>query len=307
MSNRQAEQQGLVPVDARDFVLSALTVKNGTRSVRQFVGDLKAYADTDRLEAAFEELVQAGWAEVNASRKAVLTAEGRHEAERRFGKLAGGQEGLKRLKNVVWPALALGMEPNTKGGARLARPEHLRAALLVSLFRLPLDKDSATLSAAVSALVLRGMAGASLQSSEHSELKPIVQNAGDLSDADKLRQTVVRAALALGARGTTQPDAGATPTRVDAAFASNVQVLADKLSTPPFSNKVAIAQVYDAYGREHRDAGSLDTFKEKLLAAHKKGLLKLRALDEPQAMDQELRERSLIKTRYGWYYFVARG
>jgi len=305
MSNRQAQQQGLVPVDARDFVLSALTVKNGTRSPRQFVGDLKAYADTDRLEAAFEELVQAGWAEVNASRKAALTAEGRQEAERRFGKLPGGDAGLKRLKNTVWPALALGMEPNSKGGARLARPEDLRAALLVSLFRLPLDRGSATLSAAVSALVLRGMAGASLQSSEHPELKPIVQTAGDLSDADKLRQTVVRAALALGARGTTQPNAGATLT--DTAFASNVQALADKLSTPPFSNKIAIAQIYDAYGREHRDAGSLDTFKEKLLAAHKEGLLKLRALDEPQAMDQDLRERSLIKTRYGWYYFVARG
>jgi len=208
---------------------------------------------------------------------------------------------------VVWPALALGFDPASKTAGRLAKtPDNLRAALLVSLFQMPLDKANATMPGVVSALVLRGLAGADLRAAEQPELKALAQTAGDLSKPEKLRQTIVRAALALDQSGAAPASAATVETRSDPAFAKSVQALADRLSTPPFSNKVAIAQVYDAYGREHRDAGSLESFKGKLLAAHDDNLITLHPLDAPRALDDDLRERSRIETRYGWYYFVAR-
>jgi hypothetical protein len=304
MSDRQPPR-GLTPIDLSSFVFAALAVKTG-RTPRQLAGDLKTYADTERLSAAFDALVAAGKAQVNAFGKAALTEDGKREAQQRFGKLAGGKAGMTRLKNVVWPALALGLEPASKAAARLSTPDNLRATLLVSLFQLPLDKSNATMPSVVSALVLRGLAGADLRAADHPELKTLAQTAGDLADAEKLRQTVVGAALALDQSGAAQMPAAGSQTRVDPAFAKSVQALANRLSTPPFSQGVAIAQVYDAYGREHRDAGSLETFKSKLLKAHNEGLIDLHPLDAPRALDEDLRERSRIETRYGWYYFVAR-
>jgi len=305
MSDRQP-QRGLTPLDLSTFVLAALAVKDGKRTPAEFANDLAGYADKERLRGAFDALVAAGKAQVNASGKAALTEDGKRGAQQRFGKLQGGKAGMTRLKNVVWPALALGLEPATKAAARLSTPDNLRATLLVSLFQLPLDKSNATMSSVVSALFVRGLAGADLCAADHPQLKALAQTAGDLSKPDNLRQTVVRAALALDQSGAAQMPSAGSPTRADPAFAKSVQALAERLSTPPFSHKVAIAQVYDAYGREHRDAGSLESFKEKLLAAHDDNLITLHPLDAPRALDDDLRERSRIETRYGWYYFVAR-
>jgi len=292
MSDRQP-QRGLTPLDLSTFVLAALAVKDGKRTPAEFANDLAGYADKERLRGAFDALVAAGKAQVNASGKAALTEDGKRGAQQRFGKLPRSKDPMTPVKNVVWPA-------------RLSTPDNLRATLLVSLFQLPLDKSNATMPSVVSALVLRGLAGADLRAADQLELKALAQTAGDLSDADKLRQTAVRAALALDQSGAAQMPAAGSETRADAAFAKSVQALAERLSTPPFSHKVAIAQVYDAYGREHRDAGSLESFKEKLLAAHDDNLITLHPLDAPRALDDDLRERSRIETRYGWYYFVAR-
>jgi len=307
MSNRQPQvQRGLSPIDLSTFVFAALAVKDGKRTPAEFRNDLAGYADKERLRPAFDALVAAGKAQVNASGKAALSDEGKREAQQRFGKLQGSKAGMTRLKNFVWPALALRLEPASKAAARLSTPDNLRAALLVSLFQLPLDKSNATMPSVVSALVLRGLSGADLRAADQPELKALAQTAGDLSDADKLRQTVVRAALALDQSGAVPASTATAETLADPTFAKSVQALADRLSTPPFSNKVAIAQVYDAYGREHGDAGSLDTFKSKLLQAHNEGLIDLHPLDAPRALDDDSRERSRIETRYGWYYFVAR-
>jgi hypothetical protein len=75
-------------------------------------------------------------------------------------------------------------------------------------------------------------------------------------------------------------------------FATRVKDLARSLSTPPFQGRVAIAQVYDAYGRVHPDAGSLASFKERLVAAAKGRELELGRLDLPERMDRDLRLRS---------------
>ena len=48
-------------------------------------------------------------------------------------------------------------------------------------------------------------------------------------------------------------------------FAKNVIAVASKLTTPPLTGRVAIAQVYDEYSKHHPHAGSLADFKCRLV------------------------------------------
>jgi hypothetical protein len=103
-------------------------------------------------------------------------------------------------------------------------------------------------------------------------------------DASGLRKQLIRIGLQRGSRSPElrKPDG----------FAGRVKEVAKSLSTPPFVGRVAIAQLYDAYGRVHPDAGSLTSFKERLVAAAKGHELELGRLDLPERMDRDLRLRS---------------
>lgn len=93
-----------------------------------------------------------------------------------------------------------------------------------------------------------------------------------------------------------------------AEFGRRIQALANELSTPPFSRKTSIAQIYDAYGRKYPDAGRMAEFKDRLMEANANEHIRLYPLDEPQAMESELRDRSMIDTGRGRtrFYFVGR-
>lgn len=113
----------------------------------------------------------------------------------------------------------------------------------------------------------------------------------DKATAKEIRLRLVRIALR------TETQAGKTveiltPQPGVNDFAGRVISIAKKLNTPPFSGKVAIAQVYDAYGRDYPDAGSLDSFKQRLVDAAKNQIIKLSTLDIPHYMEEDLRNRS---------------
>jgi hypothetical protein len=67
------------------------------------------------------------------------------------------------------------------------------------------------------------------------------------------------------------------------------------VSTPPFTGRVAIAQVYDAYGKRYADAGSLVDFKRRLLEAARKREINLQKVDMGELMGKDLRERSQVQ------------
>lgn len=75
-------------------------------------------------------------------------------------------------------------------------------------------------------------------------------------------------------------------------FARNVLDAAKDLATPPFDGRVAIAQAYDAHGYDYPDAGSLNSFKKRLVEASRKRKIDLSRLDMPELMDRDLRQRS---------------
>jgi hypothetical protein len=101
------------------------------------------------------------------------------------------------------------------------------------------------------------------------------------ADAGELRMGLVRQALRL------RPEP--IPRR---SFAQNVLDVAGELATPPFDGRVAIAQIYDAYGRRHADAGSLTEFKRRLVEAARSREISLQRVDMPELMARDLRERS---------------
>jgi len=90
-------------------------------------------------------------------------------------------------------------------------------------------------------------------------------------------------------------------------FAKRVMKIAKTLHTQPFADRVAIAQVYDAYGIPYPDAGSLKSFKERLVNAAKRRELNLGRLDLPERMESELRERSVTTWGYEEVHFVIVG
>jgi hypothetical protein len=114
------------------------------------------------------------------------------------------------------------------------------------------------------------------------------------ADAKELSMALVRQAIRL------EPKAPAL-----SGFAKNVLDVAAGLKTPPFDGRVAIAQVYDAYGKQYDDAGTLADFKRRLVAVATKHELSLQRLDMPDLMSRDLRERSQMSWGNDVVHFVV--
>jgi hypothetical protein len=102
--------------------------------------------------------------------------------------------------------------------------------------------------------------------------------------AGELRMALVRNALDF------QP-----PRVSQSTFTQRVIEVSRDVSTPPFTGRVAIAQVYDAYGKRYADAGSLADFKRRLLEAARKREISLQKVDMGELMGRDLRERSQVQ------------
>jgi hypothetical protein len=217
------------------------------------------------------------------------------------------------------PIIALGLDPDSPEVRRkIAKSNVLKAAIVAVAFDLPKD-IALTPDSVRSELVWRVLRSAIPELVGRGPFPAIGKsNAVDCSILAGLAGTPVKrldiviAALAARAIGAHKADlevlrmrlvqlaldgvAPATAVVGDQGnvrgFGERVRAVARTLSTPPFRGRVAIAQVYDAYGRQHPDAGSLASFKERLVKAAKARQLDLTRLDLPEHMERDLRERS---------------
>jgi hypothetical protein len=320
------------PVLPSDYLLLRLAVVgDGRRTAKQLSGDLKARLPAPVTLAALEALQHEGL--IATDDKVSLTDVGRSAVTQRYGAL---RQDRKYFENQLMPALCLGISPSDKAASRLSRPDTLRAVALTRLYRLPLDPRTVTAGEAFQALFKRGIAG--LGPADPSK---VLSQTGaklplDVADASKLRATLERLALALGQHGgeaagvpgdetsgrattggppvgsATSGDtesitgsAGAGDTEL-AAFADRVRDITRTAHAGRFAHKTPIAHVYDVYGGLHADAGSLDAFKQRLLAAATAGHLALLPLDDPTAMDEHHRHRCEIVTPTERLHFVQR-
>lgn len=259
-----------------------------------------------------------------AKAKVELTEAGRQAAAAVLGRDARAKWSQLLIRRFL--PLVLGLDPEASDvRTRLARAAEQQSALIAASFGRPpevvgpkmvqSDLVWSTLKVGVGPVVgtgpfpliptpgvtervilagLAGLLGASPVPTTAAIMKALTGVAVDLKGAST-SAAIARAIFhAVGqTRDTTRAEPPPLPPSGDAAgFATRVQAVAEALTTPPFQGRVAIAQVYDAYGRVHPDAGSLQSFKERLVAAAFKQLLQLGRLDLPERMDRDLRLRS---------------
>lgn len=280
---------------------------------------LSGFLTVDAINNIIGGLVSSGEL-VDDGKKIHLTSESDKAVRAALGSDAG--KSWDTVQHRRLPALALGADPDkTETRSKLVRADVLRAAIVCVGYDLPKHHllsptavrseliwrilraavpdvvgpgpfPSIDKSNAVDRTILAGLAGvrAKTISVAFGALAAKVINAGG-TGSDDLRRRLIRVALE------NRPSTDTFPERVKA--------IARKLTTPPFQGRVAIAQVYDAYGREFADAGALDSFKQRLVAAARAHELHLSRLDLPEHMSRDLRARSATPAGSDEVHFVV--
>lgn len=89
-------------------------------------------------------------------------------------------------------------------------------------------------------------------------------------------------------------------------FAARVQAITNVSAAGPFSDRLAIGALYDAYGRDFADAGSMASFKERIVEAFTRKLISLRRLDDRTLWSPEDLARCQVQFRDYRFHFVAK-
>jgi hypothetical protein len=275
----------LTAVGIEDFVHAYLCWRKKPLTIGELASYIKKYAQRNTVEQGVSLLSRQGYVEIEGKRLH-LTPSGRTAGAARYGVL----DKKTTLENVVWPAMALGLDPTSKAAKRLSTPSILGAVLLAVLYELPLDAAKATSNQVIATLARRGLGG-EIRLAATAEIKAFAQALDSIDEPQKLRPILIQLALQLNQPKMMEPTLSVTE------FAQRVQGIVDQSSTPPLSDAVAISQVYDAYGRLYPDAGSLDSFKQRLLEANRAEHIYLLTLDRPEALPDDVRNRSQIQGR----------
>ncbi|MBX2800636.1 MAG: hypothetical protein KTR31_23350 [Myxococcales bacterium] len=234
------------------------------------------------------------------------------------------EEKRERLLDRRFPAQALGLDPDDETTRDLVMdPVHLSAAIVAVGFGLPpalrlsaerirseliwrtlrsglqevvgtgpfppIDKPGV-----VGFTILAGLAGSTATNVNQvtKDLAAKVLGA-EGTQAEELRVQLVRLALAR------HPDFSG------ADFPTRVLEVTHPLQTPPFRGRVAIGQVYEAFGEAYSDAGELPDFKERLVKAARDRRIDLSSLDLPEYMSRDLREQSTTQWGEDQMHFVV--
>jgi hypothetical protein len=315
------------PISPEVVALSYLGLARRPLSSATLKTRLSVFVDPDSVDSALTSFVADGKAAIE---KAVtLTKAGRDEAKRVLGRDV--DEDWEKVWKQRLPLIVLGLNPDEPNSRRkFAKADALIAATIAVSFALPSENMSSknavcgelvwrilkeTLSevvgkgpfpvidklGTVERVVLAGVANVPARTIKEAVSGLSAAAVGlKNSDADGLRRQLIRIGVQRAATGTKS----AAPL-IDNGFAARIKEVARSLSTPPFEGRVAIAQVYDAYGKVHPDAGSLASFKERLVRAAKARQLDLGRLDLPERMDRDLRLRSAAEWGTDEVHFVV--
>jgi hypothetical protein len=300
------------PISLEDLTLAYLGAARRAISPVTLKTRLRAFADPAALEISLAKLVDGAKAAVEKT--VVLTKTGKDTAKGIMGRDINVS--WERLHSRRFPLLVLGLNPDdTEIRHKFVKADALTSAAIAVAFGLGTDEITSK-TAVCGELVWRLLRSAlpdvvgkgpfppidKLGTVERVMLAGIAKTRGNSvnevvaglralavglpkCDASGLRKQLIRIGLQHGSQ--TAP----SPSQTDR-FAARVKEVAKSLSTPPFQGRVAIAQLYDAYGLVHADAGSLVSFKERLVDAAKGHQLELGRLDLPERMERDLRLRS---------------
>ncbi len=314
------------PVSADVVALSYLGLARRPLTPSTLKTRLNAFLRADAVDAMLKSFAADG--KIAIEKAITLTKEGRNEAKQVLGRDVDVD--WEKVWRQRLPLKVLGLnpdEPNTR--RKFATADALTAASIAVSFALP-SESMASKNAVCSELVWRilketladvvgkgpfpaidklgtvervviaGLANVPARSVTEAISGLTAAAVGfKYGDADGLRKQLIRIGVQ---RATTETKPAPPP---DHDFAARVREVAQSLSTPPFQGRVAIGQIYDAYGKIHPDAGSLVSFKERLVQAAKAKALDLGRLDLPEHMDRDLRLRSAAKWGTDEVHFVV--
>lgn len=329
-------------LDPADLVLAYLAGQKTALSAKLLARRLAAVADAATVAAGTATLCDRGLVSANA--QVVLHEAGRAAGKTLLGRDAGSRWEDVLTRRLFPLSLGLDPEaaelrtrlarPDARQAAVIAIAYGLPAEMVGRKVQVCSELVWRTLEAGLGALLgqgrlpeitkpgvtervlLAGLAGGTAKSMpEAVKLVAFAALGRPPGDPAALRNGTIALALANARRGpaaaTTppvaqpaSPPAKASDGPADGVFAGRVTEVAQALTTPPFQGRVAIAQVYDAYGRAFPDAGSLQSFKERLIAAAFARQLELGRLDMPEYMDKELRQRSEAAWGRDFVHFV---
>lgn len=329
------------PIPPELFVGAKLSKSRAPVTGSSLARDLRSYLDRAGVQAALERLVGSDDVEVSEEKHG-LTDKGRARFRGLLGKDASDK--WDKIRVGRFGMMALGGDPEDAAFRRrygttfvpmvvavahgLPRPLDLTGTdvaneLIARVLKANLPESLLGRGAlprfeigTLERRILAGIAGAPANAKIQQALGALAGQAlGARETAPKaLREALVR--LALGgtasegaAPRTATTEDGTPPTLappVDG-FAQRVLEVARGLTRGfggPYGVSVPIASVYDAYGRDHPDAGTLGSFKARLVAATEAGALALVRLDLPDLLDAELRSRSATKYGMDDHHFI---
>ena len=301
------------PIDPAHFLVAYLLDAKRPRTPAQLATALRKWASGPLVTRAIADGVEREHLAI-AEERVEVTEAGRAAAREALGEDVEAPR--DRLLERRFPVRALGLDPDDAEVRRRITTNHELVAAIVAVgYGLPASARLSvkhccseliwrTLRATmadvvgsgpfpvveendvVGTTILAGLAGTT--GPVNQVLKALAAKALMVpsTQMDALRQRLVQVGLMLGIEANPLFTA---PLTDDAGFAARVREIAQGLETPPFAGRVAIAQVYDAFGP---DCGSLEHFKERLIDAAKERLIDLSSLDMPEYMSAELRDRS---------------
>ncbi|MFG1416786.1 hypothetical protein V5F38_00790 [Xanthobacter sp. V0B-10] len=339
-----ADLSRFAPLAAPDLLLACLGGLKTPPTRKALATKLKTLLAVDKVETAASALAGRGLANVEA--KVVLTEAGREAASMLLGRDTGATWDQVRARRILPLCLGLDPNAEEVRNL-LAKPDGRRSAIIAVAFGLPQETRGIaavceelvwqTLKAGIGSvlgsgrlppikkpgitewIILAGLGGLTghcptSTSAKPRGLKALTGAAVGLPEADDktavtraITLSLGRAAGAGAAPVPTPPSTVSPAASEETGFADRVRQVAQTLTTPPFQGRVAIAQVYDAYGREHPDAGSLQSFKERLIAAAHANRLELGRVDVPERMDREMLRRSEAAWGNDRVHFIITG
>ena len=307
-------------VPAEAVILSYLSRPMALQSLQK---NLRPLMSAELVKDAISELIAKG--EIADEKTLRVTPAGRQTALKILGRDA--DEKWENIKSKRLPLVALGLNPDDSDvRSKFSGADTLKTATIAVAFGLPkqmVGARKAVLSEIVWQLlkstapsvvgkgpfpiieklgvveraILGGLAGIRPKSIPQAIDALAARAIGlEKTGADALRIRLIAIGVAR-CRKAKASDSRHKSTSIENLndgneFAANVGNVASQLVTPPFQDRVAIAQVYDAYGRLYPDAGSLESFKKRLVGAARAHRIRLGRLDLPERMGKELRERS---------------
>lgn len=304
------------PVDAPSLLLAFLSLAGGSATRRSLATRWRAWLNADRLQMAESVLVDAGHS-VSCEGRLVATVDGLDVLRQRFGQFSSRQ----KLFVTVLPALALGLEPDGMAARRLNRAPILQALVLSARYGLPVDPVKVTLPHVMRMLLTLdapndaegfAVSGGSMFADAHTVAglrRALLDHALMLGDATR---ATIRSTPVLDARA--EP-ASSTPPAVEVpnGLAVPVEEFADRVRSvmvgmPPgvLSDSLPVSVVFDAYITAFPGDLTIDLFKSQLLASRRQGKLALRQLDRPEALPEEVRNRSEIVGRRHRFHLILR-